>query len=269
MKKNIFISIIIITTVAFLFGSVKIHAQSNARIENINFDAEGSKLVITYDILKAKAGETFEIWVKIITESGKEIIPVSMIGDINKGVSGGLNKRIVWDVESDNAFIEEEFSVEVFARSEFEKETPIPKETQVKKKGKGISVGGALALSALLPGLGNRIVKGSGAQWLLGIAGYGFLAGSIAMNNSAYNAYEDYKIATTPEERDDLYKQAQDNEMISKVFFGTAVAIWVSDLIWTGFQAGKARKQNKPDISLIYSYDPYSKKPLVGLSYRF
>jgi len=269
MKNNNFNSIILIAAIAFLSISAKIHAQSNARIENINFEAEGSKLAITYDIIKSKTNETFEVWVKIVTESGKEIIPVSMIGDVNKGVSGGLSKRIVWDVENDNAFIDEEFSVEVFAKSEFSKDASVPKEKQVKKKGKGISVGGALALSAILPGLGNRMVKGSGAQWMLGVVGYGFVAGSIVMNNSAYNAYEDYKVATTPEKRDDLYKKAQDNNMISKVFFGAAVAIWVSDLLWTGIQAGKARKKSKSDISLKYSYDPYLQKPLVGLSYRF
>ncbi len=48
-----------------------------------------------------------------------------------------------------------------------------------KSKVQGISVGKALALSAILPGLGNRAVKGSGAQWLLGVAGYGCIIGSI------------------------------------------------------------------------------------------
>ncbi len=256
-----------------LFGLLNVQAQSNARIENIDFTAEFSKLVVTYDIVNAKSGEIFEIWIKVQTNSGKELIPSSTIGDIGKGVNGGLNKRIVWDVEADNVVLDEEFTVEVFAQSQKSQEKSITNNEQEKAKESkpgSISVGGAIALSALLPGLGNRVVKGSGAQWLLGVAGYGFIAGSVMLNNSAYNAYEDYKVATTPADRDDFYNKAESKNRTSKVLFGAAIVIWVGDLLWTGLQASSARKKSKQsNFSLNYFVDPYTRKPLLGISYHF
>jgi hypothetical protein len=278
MKNSNLIKLILVVSGLLISCGNMLYSQSAAKIENIRFDAEGSKLVIYYDITKFKEGETFEIWVKIITASGKTIIPVSVIGDVNKGVSGGTGKRIVWDAETDNALIEEEFSVEVFGRSESRKEVSSPKDTQkdkekpavVKAEKSGISVPGAMAFSLLLPGLGNRIAKGQGAQWLLGIAGYACIAGSVVMNNAAYNSYEDYKIAGTADERDDLFTQSELQNNSAKIFAGLAIGIWVGDLIWTGIQAGKARKKSGySNVSLNYFYDPYFKKPMIGLNYRF
>jgi hypothetical protein len=259
---------------SFLLNN-NLQAQSKAKIENIDFSAAGSNLNITYDIVNAKAGESFEVWIKIYTESGKVIIPSAVTGDVGKGVSGGPNKRIVWDVESDNAVLDEEISVEVFARSENKpgtktektKESVLDKEI---KSGSNVKVGKAIFLSALLPGLGNRYVNGKGAQWLIGIAGYGMIAGSVALNNSAYNSYEDYKSATTSVERDDYFKKAKGKNSTSKVLAGTAIAIWVVDLVWTGIQAGKAkRRPTKTAFSLTYTYDPVMGKPMIGFNYWF
>lgn len=272
-KAKQIVSAFTVIVVIPLMGILNTQAQSNARIENIDFNAEYSKLVVTYDIVNAKSGEIFEIWIKVQTNSGKELIPSSTIGDIGQGVSGGANKRIVWDVEADNVVLDEEFTVEVFAQTLKSGEKNFTdEEPEIEKEAKpgGISVGGAMACSALLPGLGNRIVKGSGAQWLLGVVGYGFIAGSVVLNNSAYNAYEDYKIATTATERDDLYKQAENKKRTSKVLMGAAIVIWVGDLLWTGLQASSARKKSKQSkFSLNYSVDPYTQKPFLGISYRF
>jgi hypothetical protein len=273
MRKQIILFLFIPGYIFLLMINNQLQAQSAAKIENIKFEAEGSKLAITYDITKFKEGETFEIWVKIVTVSGKTIVPVTMYGDVNKGVSGGTGKRIVWDVEADNAAPDEEFTVEVYGKSDSKSTSQgvkePAKEKPEKSKGQGISVGGALALSALLPGLGNRAVKGSGAQWLLGVAGYGCIVGSIVLNNSAYNAYEDYKIADTPEDRDDYFSKAESNDKISKILIYGAAAIWVTDLVWTGLQAGKARKNSNPKVSFNYYIDSYLNEPMFGLSYRF
>ena len=106
------------TLIVGLLGSIftifilnSTNAQSKAKIENIDFYAEGANLVITYDIVKAEPNETFNIWVKITTVSGKEIIPNSVTGDVGNGVTGGPNKRILWDMQSDNAQLNEEIEV--------------------------------------------------------------------------------------------------------------------------------------------------------------
>jgi len=112
-------------------------------------------------------------------------------------------------------------------------------------------------------------VKGRGAPWLLGIAGYGCIIGSVVLNRSAYNAYEDYKLADNAEDRDDYFSKAESNDKISRILIYSAAAIWVTDLIWTGIQAGKARKSSETKVSLNYYYDRVLNKPLLGLSYRF
>ncbi len=275
MKKSINTIPILTSILLICVFSSNLMAQSNARIENIDFYASGSNLNITYDIIKSKSGESFEIWVKVITDSGKEIIPTSVTGDVGKGVSGGPDKRIVWNVSSDNVVIDEEISVEVYAqpeiipasKTETQEKTAYPEKTKSKNE---ISVGKAMLLSALLPGLGNRYVKGKGAQWLIGIAGYSFIGASVAMNNSAYNAYEDYKSATTASDRDDYFSEAENKNIGSKVFAGAAIAIWILDLTFTGLQAGKARKNSKKQsFSLKYTYDPVIGKPMIGFNYRF
>lgn len=256
----------------------QIHSQSKARIENVDFFPDGSKLIITYDIIKFKSGETFEIWIDIYLESGNKIEPVSMTGDVGANIMGGENKRIIWDMEADQAFIDEDIAVVVLAESEtfvpikeVEEEVeqkPVKEKQKVKKE--GISVGGALGLSLVLPGLGRRIATGKGAAYLWGVAGYGCLAGAYFMNNSAYNNYEAYKEAATTSERDDLYKKAKNQDLYSKVMVGAAAAIWVVDLIVTGVKAGQVRKSSGGHrLSFNAAYDPVIQQPLVGIKYRF
>jgi hypothetical protein len=121
MKKHFII--ISFVLVGIYFGSLlTAKSQSSAKVENINFYAEGSKLVVTYDIVKAKPGETFDVWIKVVTASGKEISPVTLTGNVGSGNTGGAGKKITWDVEADKAVIDEEFSVEVFARPEKKEE---------------------------------------------------------------------------------------------------------------------------------------------------
>ncbi len=263
--KYIYNRIIIFALLVFVFiFSQNIFAQSNATIENIDFYAEGNGLVIKYDIVKALDSELFEIWVKVITESGKTIIPKTASGDVGSGVSAGPNKRIVWDIPADNITIDEAFTVEVFAKSDYVE----PK--VVKPKREGISVGTAVLLSAVLPGLGKAVAKGGGGQWMWGVVGYGCVAGSVVTNNKASDAYDDYLIATSPDERDDLFTQAEQSDLISKIFIGTAAAIWIIDLITTATQVSKIQKsKNKLSYSLNYTIDPITRKPLVGVTLSF
>jgi len=128
MKKHFII--ISFVLVGIYFGSLlTAKSQSSAKVENINFYAEGSKLVVTYDIVKVKPGETFDVWIKVVTASGKEISPIALTGNIGSGNTGGTGKKITWDVEADRVTLDEEFSVEVFAKPEkkTEKVDPVVK----------------------------------------------------------------------------------------------------------------------------------------------
>jgi hypothetical protein len=258
---TLFLALFILCSGGALFG------QSKAMVQNVDFYAEGNDLVVKYDIVQAKSGETFEIWLKVITDSGKDYIPASVTGDVGRGVSGGPNKKVLWDVEADGVSLDEEFYVEVFARSEM---VPDEKAQTYKDRSekRGISVGGALALSAVLPGLGRTVVNRGGAQWILGIVGYGCIAGAVALNSEAIAAYDNYKAATSGSDRDDFFQEAETYDVASKVLAGAAITIWVVDLISTGTQAARARRAQK-GFSMNYGLDPISGRPLVGFNYRF
>jgi hypothetical protein len=58
--------------------------------------------------------------------------------------------------------------------------------------------------------------------------------------------------------------------LLSKIFIGTAATIWVIDLITTATQVSKLRKsKNKPGYSINYAVDPFTGKPLLGVTLRF
>jgi hypothetical protein len=266
MNRILYLITVISSVVILLMLSDTVSAQSKAEIQNVDFYADGPMLVIKYDIVGAKESETFEIWVKITTESGKEIIPSALTGDFGKGVPAGPNKKIEWDVDADEVELSEAFSAEVFARSEADKSLKTNPE-KIKSQGRGISVGAAVGLSVILPGLGKTVVKKGGAQWLWGVVGYGCIAGTFILNDMAYNSYEDYKFSLDPDDRDDLFNKAKYFDMGSKICLGAAATIWVVELITTGTQAAKVRNRNK--FSLNAGFDPFSGKPLVGFNYRF
>lgn len=267
---KIIILFVIGLVILFVINPFHLNAQSKAKIENVDFFPDGTNLIVTYDIVKYKNDETFRIWLNVNTESGQKLVPNALTGDVGSNVFGGSYKRIIWDMKADNVFLNEGIAVTVMAESEFAKNKPsyVNQPQTVNKT--GISVGGAMGLSLLLPGLGRRVVSGHGASWLLGVAGYGCIGGAYYMNNSAYNALEDYNNATTTSERDDYFQKAKNHDLYSKILIGTAAAIWVVDLIVTGVKASKNRKSySDQKMSMVTSYDPVSKQPMIGVKYRF
>jgi len=186
-KRNLPLILCIFSFILFPNHS---NAQSIAQIENIDFYSEDTKLVITYDIIKASTGEKFNVWVKIKAESGYNFKPISIYGDVGKWVTGGLNKKIYWDIETDGITLDEEISVEVFAQSEFEKPNLKEAEKQVLKKeaefhrnvdigaGFGLDYGGIMGIKIEYIPLNHLGVFGSagfqlsGFGWQLGAIGY-------------------------------------------------------------------------------------------------
>jgi len=264
--KNIYrISIQLISLCTLVLFSIGAMAQSKAKVENVDFFLENENLVITYDIVKSKSGETFNVKVNIITTTGKNISAFALSGDVGPGVYGGSGKKIVWDLNKDNAYIDDEISVEVFIESELTSNKAKPAETA-----KAVSVGGALLRSAVFPGWGNRHIKGKGAYWLMGLLGYGAVGGSIYMNNQADKAYTDYKNSRVAGERDQLYKDAEDYHQNQQTLMYAAAGIWVIDLIWTGIQAGNANKRAKQSkVDMGYYYNPVVRGPMVSFTYSF
>lgn len=251
--------ILIILTGCSFFIQNHLAAQSRAKVENVDFYLEGENLIITYDIDKAKTGETFNVKVNVSTAKGTKINAFALSGDVGPGVYGGKFKRITWDLAKDNVYIDDEIFVEVTAESEsYSGKVKSPGSNQV-------SVGGALLRSLVFPGWGNSYAKGGGAYWLMGIAAYGAAGAAVYFNNDAYNNYQDYKDALNREERDQLYQDASDSYDMQKNMMIAAGAIWAIDLIWTGIQAGNVNKRARQSkLSMGYYYDPVVRTPMVS-----
>jgi hypothetical protein len=266
MKKIYIIAIQIISIAALIFFVNGVMAQSKARVENVDFNLVDENLVITYDIAKSKSGETFTVSVKILTTSGKNISAFALSGDVGPGVSGGVGKQITWDLNKDNVYIDDEISVEVLIDEDLASPMGTPDKTA--KPAEHVSVGGAMLRSLIFPGWGNRKVKGKGAYWLMGVAGYGAIGASIFFNNQADQTYQDYQNSLDAAERDQLFSDAEGYKQNQDIMMYTAAGIWVIDLIWTGVQAGNANKKlSKVDVG--YYYNPVVKKPMVTLTYKF
>ena len=268
MKKIYSATIQIISLTALvLFANLAI-SQSKARVENVDFFLEDENLVINYDIEKSKSGETFIVSVNILTTAGKNISANALTGDVGPGVYGGEGKRIVWDLNKDNIYIDDEISVEVFIEPEMASKSA--KSSKPDKPAKAVSVGGALLRSAVFPGWGNRYVKGGGAYWLMGLLGYGAVGGSFYMNDQAEQAYSGYKESGDATERDQLFKDAEGYQSNQEILMYTAAGIWVIDLIWTGIQAGNANKKAKQSkVDMGYYYNPVVRGPMLTVTYNF
>ncbi len=53
--------------------------------------------------------------IDISYENGTLVPARSLSGDIGKGVAGGDNKKIIWDIEADSIFLDGDIFVEVYA----------------------------------------------------------------------------------------------------------------------------------------------------------
>jgi TM2 domain-containing membrane protein YozV len=263
---------VLIFTILMFFSPPAAWSQSKAKIQNVDFYAQGSNVIITYDISGSAPGEAFTIWIQVKTASGKVIYAKTISGDIGKGIAGGAGKRIEWNVAADQVSLEEEIGIEVFASPEVvvaktETQAALPVEKQPGTR--EISVGKAMAFSILLPGLGKTYIKKGGATWLMGVAAYGLVAGSVLANHAAYDRLEEYRATFDPEMQDQLYNEAVGMATVSYICFAGAITIWTVDLITTGVKAGKARRAQSGTIGLRLDYEPRLNVPMIGIAMKF
>ncbi len=123
MKYLRFFSTFIYFVAILMVAVVELPAQSTYEIGNVNYRFEGAKLLISYDILKSKSGETYNIWLEVTTASGEKIIPVSVYGDVRRGIVPGKKRTIIWDTHADDIVLDEGFQLQVLGTPEGRKET--------------------------------------------------------------------------------------------------------------------------------------------------
>ena len=249
----------------FILNSKEALAQSKAEIRSVDFIMLNNEMVISYDIVRTKPDDLFNVSVQIKSKSGKVFNPVTLSGDIGDNVHGGIGKKVYWKVVEDNVSIDDMIYVEVTAT--------LLNETQliVKKQKPGIYV----LKSVIFPGWGNYYINRKGANWLMGVAAYGCVAGAIVLNRvnaSQYNTYlNEFDIA----KRNQLYSKINNRQILTISLISAAGTIWLTDFIYTWIQGVRFNKKDKVggipkrNYSLGLFYDPSMKMSSFVLKYTF
>jgi len=175
MGKDIYLllGIIILSISSFSFS------QSEFKISNPDIILMGNQIHITYNIEDPNTPAVFSVRLEVTDEGGNLLNAKSLSGDIGEGIIGGKDKKITWDLASDNIFINEDLYFQLYAKASIAPNLNTGKNNSLNKAG-------IIFRSVAFPGLGLSRLKG-GPHWLKGLAGYGCIAGSIVLNNMAYN----------------------------------------------------------------------------------
>ena len=284
------ISAFILIAAVLLFSSKACLGQKTVEVSKPRLSMQGNRVLIAYDILNSKATELFSIRIEI-TNSGKGVIPAnSLSGDIGNEVSGGLNKKILWDIEADSIFLDEEIFVQIFAlgltpliveEDPSQEISPPLDESKLKEESSGNNSPAEiqsykrpviLAQSLLFPGWGLSRIKNK-PHWIKGIMAYGCLGGSIYLNNQAYNNFTAYQESSSPDEASGLYDKAYSQDLNSKILAYSALGIWITDMVWTIIgSSGNTKPQssvNQSGFSIEPVIEPLSSAPMITLRYTF
>ena len=107
----------------------------------------------------------------------------------------------------------------------------------------------------------------------MGVAGYGCIAGAIVFNSKANDSYNAFRSAETTEAAQSFLNEATRQDNLSEALAYTAIAVWVTDVIWTMIQSSRLREQamigNQVHFSMDFGMDPYTYIPLIGLAYMY
>lgn len=231
--------------------------QRNAEIKSVDFIMLNNEMIISYDIIKSKPEDLFKVSVQIKSKSGKVFNPVSISGDIGDNIPGGTGKKVYWMVLNDNFSIDDEIYVEVTAT--------LSNNTRliIKKQKTGIYV----LKSVIFPGWGNYAINRKGANWLMGVAAYGCVAGAIVLNRLNTPHYSTYLNEYDISKRNQLYKAIHNQQIVTISLISAAGTIWLTDFIFTWIQGSKFN--NKDKVSLGLFYDPIVKMPSFIFKYNF
>lgn len=250
-------------------------AQGQFSISKPSLEIKGDQLIITYSILNSKPGETYNVNLRVTDSNGNAIDALSLSGDLGLNIEGGKNKKIIWEFAMDEVTEELEVMVKLMAELDL---AEIPDLLPDKAPMTTSFNRSALILqSVALPGLGMTRLKEK-PYWIMGVAGYGFLASGAYFWIKSENTYkEEYAnedlTFEDSEDRDKAYSSYLTEYTISIVSFCGAGAIWLTNLVMIYSASGKIQKsphsyQDKK-INIYPVYDYKTKSPMLSLTYRF
>ena len=258
MNEKNFISMILV--IMLVFCGLNSGFAQDVEITTTNLAILDKKLEISYEYVKSKKKHRFDVWVEITSISGKIINARTLSGDIGDGLAGGKDKKIIWDYNADGIVLNEEINVKVKAI--------------VSTVLGAVNTGKVLMQSAVLPGWGLSTMESGKPFWLIGVAGYAALSGSIYLKSAYKKSYDDYLSSSDEEERSDLLSKSRSQQSLSRTLSITAIGIWATGIVWTALKANKKNSSlsamNKNQKIQFYgNYNPKLKTSGFTMKYNF
>ena len=227
MRKPGIILLLILTINSYSFSQ-------NFLLTEPKLEFDGYKLIITYDLVAKSKSDFYYVWVELRDQDGDPIRAYAIRGELGDSIKAGNNKVITWAPEEDAIFLNEDVTVEIKGEM-FEKE---------------FSKGKMIALSTVVPGLGQTKVKEGKPWWLTSIPAYGALAGGLIYYSKYNKTYDTYLHTTDdPVERADLLQQSQKENNIAGALLISSGVIWVANIIWIAATPNNYRPMQHARIS--------------------
>ena len=232
-------------------------------------DTLGAKLVIKYDILNGKPGEKYKVSLEVVDAQGRIINSQSAFGDIGTNVEAGLGKQIIWDYRSD--YVKEE--VRIVIRISIERIPAGSFSGTDNTVSAEPGMGSLLLQSLAVPGLGLSKIYDGKPYWLIGVGGYGMIAGSLILHSSSKSNYDSFLNSGDPVAEEEYYDKYKSQKTASTVLAAGAAALWVTDLAIVYLIYSK--RSNTPSgskdkiLSIIPEYNAEYHTTIIKLRYRF
>lgn len=264
-------------------------AQTRVAISYPEMDQEEQVVLISYIIEDSEPSDRFLVTLLVTDQQGERLNVRSLSGDVGAQVSGGGTKQIAWDAGADSVALWEDLDVRILvealsptshelraleeAKADMEyaeglaaqdsASQPAPSAAKTQAVSKTFTRTGLVFRSLLYPGWGLAIVAKK-PHWIKGLAAYGCVAGSVALNREAIRTYGQIDQVEAYEQKNELFEKAVMQDTYSEILAYTAVGIWVADFIWT-----LAGTRQLSTFTVTPRMDPLTYAPMIGLTYRF
>jgi hypothetical protein len=242
------------STLIGLLTLCALHAkgQTTVALEVTGLTQVNDKLEVFFDLSNAAPGEHFRVWALVFKANGEQIPVERATGAIGDEVMGGMGRKIDIYLPEEYATLTIPLYVQVFARSNLSVRAPYFTRERTQY----------LLKSAVLPGWGQSEVRPGKPVWLMGVATYAALGGSIYFNRRGHNRYQDYLDAESIGERNTYYRQAEDGKQLSELLAYGAGALWLGNMIWSLLD-------KIPDTNAGLTVAPVHSNRETGLALRF
>jgi len=233
--------------IIFLSLPLQTFGQRTTSIRNTTFELKERTLITTYDLV-SKDNEPKSIVFFLWDNNYNVLKPKSLSGDHGTNIEPGENKTIVWNLYDDNELIKGKVRPVVILEDQ-------------------LRYGGAknAFLSVIVPGLGGyfvedyRNIRFKPYYRTASVIGLSAL-GVVGLQNYSREKLYTYVVNWRTNQPELTFNGYGDSSYWLfpydyAIFFGSAAAIWLYDIIWVAAIGGKNQKLKKAynDISFLVS----------------